>query len=51
MQRNAAENLLKQLQEHPEAWTRVDGILEQSKNQQTKFFALQVGYISFFVNG
>lgn len=30
------------LQEHPEAWTRVDAILESSKNQQTKFFGLQV---------
>ena len=41
-QRKVAENVLKKLQEAPDAWTRVDGILEQSQNQQTKFFALQV---------
>lgn len=33
--------MLKKVQEHPEAWTRVDAILEGSKNQQTKFYALQ----------
>jgi ferric-dicitrate binding protein FerR (iron transport regulator) len=38
----AAEAVLKAVQEHPEAWTRVDAILEHSKNQQTKFFGLQV---------
>lgn len=42
LQRQAAEGVLKQFQEHPEAWTRVDAILEGSKNQQTKFFGLQV---------
>lgn len=41
MQRKVAENVLKKLQEAPDAWTRVDGILEHSQNQQTKFFALQ----------
>ena len=30
------------LREHPEAWTRVDTILEFSQNQQTKFYALQI---------
>lgn len=45
MQRAAAETLLKKLQEHPEAWTRVDTILEQSKSQQTKFFGLQVSIV------
>lgn len=43
LQRSAAEAVLKAVQEHPEAWTRVDAILEHSKNQQTKFFGLQVG--------
>ena len=43
LQRVAAEAVLKKLQEHPEAWTRVDAILEHSKSQQTKFFGLQVG--------
>lgn len=41
-ERMAAEAVLKAVQEHPEAWTRVDAILEHSKNQQTKFFGLQV---------
>lgn len=40
-QRTAAEGVLRKVQEQPEAWTRVDRILELSKNQQTKFFALQ----------
>ncbi len=31
-----------QLQEHPQAWSRVDQILEQSKSQSTKFFALAI---------
>lgn len=30
------------MQEHPDAWTRVDAILEQSQNAQTRFFALQI---------
>eukprot|EP00884_Botryococcus_braunii_P004854 jgi/Botrbrau1/1436/Bobra.0063s0127.1 len=41
-ERSAAENILKKLQEHPEAWTRVDSILERSQSQQSKFFALQI---------
>jgi hypothetical protein len=40
----AAEQALKAFQEHPEAWTRVDSILEKAKTQQTKFFALQVSF-------
>lgn len=42
LQRDAAEKVLKAFQEHPEAWTRVDSILEKAKTQQTKYFALQV---------
>jgi hypothetical protein len=42
VQRVAAEQALKAFQEHPEAWTRVDSILEKAKTQQTKYFALQV---------
>ena len=42
LQRVAAEAVLKKVQEHPDMWTRVDAILEQSKNPQTKFFGLQV---------
>lgn len=41
-QRAAAETVLRQLQQHPEAWTRVDAILEKSSSQQSKYFALQV---------
>jgi exportin-1 len=48
-QRVGAEAVLKRLQEHPDSWTRVDAILERSKSQQTKFFALQAGS-PFFPN-
>ncbi len=41
-QRVAAEGILRKVQEHPDAWTRVDRILENSQSQQSKFFALQV---------
>eukprot|EP00878_Enallax_costatus_P004424 GHUV01004664.1.p1 GENE.GHUV01004664.1~~GHUV01004664.1.p1 ORF type:complete len:817 (+),score=242.84 GHUV01004664.1:920-3370(+) len=41
-QRGAAEKVLKAFQEHPEAWTRVDVILEKAKTQQTKYIALQI---------
>lgn len=37
-----AQNILTTLKEHPDAWTRVDSILEFSQNQQTKFYALQI---------
>jgi hypothetical protein len=32
---------MRQLQEHPEMWMRVDSILESSSNPNSKFFALQ----------
>ena len=35
-QRQMAQKLLTQLQEHPKAWTRVDTILKYSKSQNTK---------------
>lgn len=41
-QRVSAEKVLNALKEHPDTWTRVDGILERATNTQTKFFALQV---------
>ncbi len=41
LQRAAAEGVLKALQANPDAWQKVDSILETSTNQQTKFFALQ----------
>ena len=34
--------MLSSLKEHPDAWTRVDSILEFSKSQQTKYYALQI---------
>ena len=40
-QKRAGE-ILSTLKEHPDAWTRVDTILEFSQNQQTKYFALQI---------
>lgn len=41
-QQRVAQELLTTLKEHPDAWTRVDTILEYSTNQQTKYFALQI---------
>lgn len=41
-ERTEIGKLLKQLQEHPQMWTRVDAILEGSQNQQTRFFGLQI---------
>lgn len=41
-QRVAAERVLQQFQQHELAWTKVDTILEHSKSEQTKFFALQI---------
>lgn len=38
----AAESILKAFQEDPQAWMKVDAILEQAKLEQTKFFGLQV---------
>lgn len=37
-----AQEILTTLKEHPDAWTRVDTILEFSQNQQTKYYALQI---------
>ncbi|KAI9485410.1 MAG: nuclear export factor CRM1 [Benjaminiella poitrasii] len=37
-----AQQVLTQFQDHDEAWTRVDGILEKSSVPQTKFIALQI---------
>lgn len=37
-----ASNILTQFKNHEKAWTRVHQILEQSQQQNTKFFALQV---------
>ncbi|KAI1319900.1 Karyopherin transporter [Mortierella claussenii] len=37
-----AGQLMAQFQEHPDAWRRVDTILDNSKDSNTKFFALQI---------
>uniref|UniRef100_T1DC64 Exportin-1 n=1 Tax=Cupiennius salei TaxID=6928 RepID=T1DC64_CUPSA len=41
-QQKIAEEVLTALKENPNAWTRVDTILEFSKNQQTKYYGLQI---------
>ncbi|XP_063728353.1 exportin-1-like, partial [Symsagittifera roscoffensis] len=41
-QQKAAQEILTTLKEHPDAWTRVDTILEFSQNLQTKYYALQI---------
>ncbi|XP_063606328.1 exportin-1-like [Penaeus indicus] len=41
-QQRIAQEVLTTLKEHPDAWTRVDAILEYSQNQQTKYYALQI---------
>lgn len=41
-QQRIAQEVLTSLKEHPDAWTRVDTILEFSKNQQTKYYGLQI---------
>lgn len=37
-----AQKVLSQLQEHPDAWQRVDRILERSKNAPTRYYGLQI---------
>jgi len=41
-QQRLARDVLTTLKEHPQAWTRVDTILEFSTNQETKYYALQI---------
>lgn len=41
-QHQLSQQVLTQFKENPEAWTRVDSILEFSSNQETKYFALQI---------
>lgn len=42
MQQSEARKALEALQAHPNAWEKVDTILQHSKSQQAKFIALQV---------
>jgi hypothetical protein len=41
-ERAAAERVLRQLQEHPDTWTRVVAVLQNSQNLNSKFYALRV---------
>ena len=41
-QQRQASEVLNVLRDHPDAWTKVDSILEYSKCQETKYFALQI---------
>ena len=41
-QQRMAQEVLTTLKEHPDAWTRVDTILEYSQSLQTKYYALQI---------
>lgn len=42
MQRAAADQILRELQNNPDMWLQVVHILQNTKNLNTKFFALQV---------
>lgn len=42
VEQKAAQEILTKLREHSESWTRVDAMLEFSKNSQTKYYALQI---------
>lgn len=41
-QQQMAQQVLTTLKEHPDAWTRVDTILEYSQDNDTKYYALQI---------
>ncbi|KAM9840764.1 exportin-1-like [Aulostomus maculatus] len=41
-QQQAAQELLNNLKDHPDAWTKVDKILQSSRNTQAKYYALQI---------
>ena len=41
-QQRQASEVLNVLRDHPDAWTKVDSILEFSKCQETKYYALQI---------
>lgn len=42
MQQKVAQTVLTQLKDNPDSWMKVDAILSYSKNQETKYFALQI---------
>lgn len=46
-QQRMAQEVLTHLKEHPDAWTRVDTILEFSQNMNTKVSKLTSIYLAF----
>lgn len=44
MQRTAADQILRELQNNPDMWLQVMHILQHTQNLNTKFFALQVSF-------
>ena len=50
MQRNAADQILRELQNNPDMWLQVMHILQNTQNLNTKFFALQVGLLNNLFN-
>ncbi|XP_071834526.1 exportin-1-like isoform X2 [Apostichopus japonicus] len=42
LEQRTAGQILTSLKEHPDAWTKVDTILEFSSNEQTKYYGLQI---------
>lgn len=49
VQRNAADLILRDLQNNPDTWLQVVHILSSTQNLNTKFFALQVSFILYSV--
>lgn len=45
IQRNAADLILRELQNNPDTWLQVVHILSSTQNLNTKFFALQVSFV------
>eukprot|EP01035_Chromulina_nebulosa_P018594 gene18594-24321_t len=48
-QRQAANEFLVRIKEHPDMWKRVDAILESSTQLTTKIFGLQILHIDALV--
>jgi hypothetical protein len=49
MQRTAADQILRELQNNPDMWLQVMHILQNTQNLNTKFFALQVSFLAMFI--
>jgi len=49
MQRTAADQILRELQNNPDMWLQVMHILQNTQNLNTKFFALQVSFLAMFM--